>query len=215
MQQGPARLVAFLLPCLLGACNTPWEWVAPGVGSAVALTAMLSQSPSTEIEQVYYLGVFDPLEQVPPTIYRVRVRGQASAISRTNFASGWVRSEFIDSLGTNVVFGADTGKLGTSSDDKLALPTGIASGRRMVMFGPEGFREAPRDHRLVVVMGSSPQQYFEAIDQALGEFAEASLDRVDRETELALATTMIEWLGQEQRLADLIADIDLASGGAR
>jgi hypothetical protein len=39
------------------------------------------------------------------------------------------------------------------------------------MFGPEGFREAPRDHRLVVVMGSDPSVFFSAVDEALGSVA--------------------------------------------
>jgi hypothetical protein len=56
-----------------------------GVGVAVA-----GVTPSTNLEQVYYLGVFDPQEQIPPTLYRVRVRGQASALNFTRYASGWV-----------------------------------------------------------------------------------------------------------------------------
>ncbi|HYE33628.1 MAG TPA: hypothetical protein VEH27_19570, partial [Methylomirabilota bacterium] len=48
-------------------------------------------------------------------------------------------------------------------------------GRRLVLFGPEGFREAPRDHRLVIVMGADPSGYFEAIDSALGDMAQVQV----------------------------------------
>ena len=47
----------------------------------------------------------------------------------------------------------------------------MLTGRRLVMFGPEGFREAPKDHRLVVVMGSNPDAFFSAVDEALGVVA--------------------------------------------
>jgi hypothetical protein len=47
------------------------------------------------------------------------------------------------------------------------------------MFGPEGFREAPRDHRLVIVMGSSPQKFFSAVDSALGLVASVTQGQGD------------------------------------
>ena len=43
-----------------------------------------------------------------------------------------------------------------------------------MMFGPEGFREAPANHRLVVVMGADPSAFFEAVDQTLGVIAQAT-----------------------------------------
>ena len=52
---------------------------------------------------------------------------------------------------------------------KAALETG----RRMMLFGPEGFRAAPADHRLAVVMASDPSAFFEAIDSALGQLSAA------------------------------------------
>ena len=63
--------------------------------------------------------------------------------------------------------------IGASSEPSDAKDTSALSGRRLMMFGPEGFREAPRNHRLVVVMGSSPEKFFSAVDEALGH-----LDRV-------------------------------------
>ncbi|MHC4481797.1 MAG: hypothetical protein ACYS1C_12635, partial [Planctomycetota bacterium] len=127
-----------------------------------------SRAPGHEIEQIYYLGAFDPQEQVPPAIYRIRVHGQASLISRTKFASGWVKSELIDSLNTNYSFDEEAGGTGmklTQGQEGLA---NLQTGRRLVLFGPEGFREAPRNHRLVIVMGTSPEAYFKAIDKVLG-----------------------------------------------
>ena len=54
-----------------------------------------------------------------------------------------------------------------------------------MMFGPEGFREAPKDHRLVIVMGSNPEDFFKAIDTSLGVVAEAMEEQqfaaIDRE----------------------------------
>jgi hypothetical protein len=43
-----------------------------------------------------------------------------------------------------------------------------------MLFGPEGFREAPANHRLVIVMGSDPSAFFQGVDQALGIVAQAT-----------------------------------------
>lgn len=140
--------------------------------AAASAIGLLSAAPTSNISQTYYLGVFDPREQLPPTIYRLRVSGQASALSRTSFASGWVRADMIDSLSGRVDQEKEQGRATDErgarvklDDDKGAL------NRRLIMFGPEGFREAPKNHRLVVVMGSSPETFFGAIDRALGVVA--------------------------------------------
>src|SRR4051794_18904725 len=78
------------------------------VGVAVPVTALLAVTPTNEIEQIYYLGVFDPQEQVPSTIYRIRVHGQSSALSNMRFGSGWVKAALIDSLNTSVHFDGST-----------------------------------------------------------------------------------------------------------
>jgi hypothetical protein len=164
--------VGSALAALLTACATT-------SGNAALAIAGFGHTPTSQINQTYYLGVFDPIEQLEPTLYRIRVQGQASALSQTSFASGWVRSDIIDSL---------SGKASTSSEP--SQPESAASGatnsgvklnleksalsRRLVMFGPEGFREAPKDHRLVIVMGSSPAGFFGAMDQALGIVASAT-----------------------------------------
>lgn len=158
----------------LAACSTPS--VTNTTAGILGITG-LGHFPSTQIEQIYYLGVFDPRDQLPPTIYRVRVRGQASALSQTRFASGWVRSELVDSLSGSVQLPADRGAgvaVGGAKVDRI--DSGPFANRRLVLFGPEGFREAPRDHRLVIAMGSSPEKFFAAVDQALGVVARVTQD---------------------------------------
>lgn len=160
-----ARVGAFGL--LAGCANSAANYTL-GVGS----TAALGHTPTTNIAQTYYLGVFDPREQLPATIYRIRVQGQASALSTTAFASGWVRADLVDSLSGQIALDKNQVKLGDDpvnlvarEEDKGAL------NRRLIMFGPEGFREAPKNHRLVVVMGSNPQTFFSSVDRALGVVA--------------------------------------------
>lgn len=140
-----------------------------GYGAAAAGgVAILAAAPGQQIEQVYYLGSFDPREQLPPTIYRITVRGQASGISMMKFGSGWVPASLIDSLNTDVEFADASSTRPTIVTGNGDQQSNLESGRRLIMFGPEGFREAPKDHRLVIVMGSSPDAFFNAIDQVLG-----------------------------------------------
>ncbi|ELX12695.1 hypothetical protein Jab_1c13100 [Janthinobacterium sp. HH01] len=136
---------------------------------AASTVGLLSVAPTTNIGQTYYLGVFDPREQLPPTIYRLRVSGQASALSSTSFASGWVRADLVDSLSGRVDADKDTVRGTDENGPRVKLDDDKSSlNRRLIMFGPEGFREAPKNHRLVVVMGSSPDAFFGAVDNALG-----------------------------------------------
>lgn len=145
-----------------------------------------SRSPAHEIQQTYYLGVFDPQEQLPPTVYRVRLHGQANALSFVKFASGWLPAATVDSLGTTIRWegkdakGTKVGQVqgptigpADGSADNGQKPASIFKGRRLVLFGPEGFREAPDAHRLVIAMGTDPQAYFDASNQAMGVIAQA------------------------------------------
>ncbi len=174
-------------------------------GGIVVGTAILAQSPANEIEQIYYLGVFDPREQVPPTVYRIRVHGQASAISNTKFASGWVKADLIDSLQSKVGFEAEGGGVEVTGAENGG--GAIKTGRRLMVFGPEGFRESPTDHRLVIVMGASPQAFFQAIDDSLGVIAEVQQEQL----ESALAQDLFQELqrvrAERIRLVDLQADL--------
>ena len=200
-------LIAVVLPslCQMGCSWSTDEVAGTIVGGVVTTTAIAARTPGHEIEQVYYLGAFDPQEQLPPTIYRVIVRGQASILSGTKFASGWVPSMFIDSLNTHVGFDVNDAKSPnakiTSDNDKY-LSKGFR-GRKLVLFGPEGFREAPKDQRLVLVMGASPQKFFKAIDSALGEFSAIQVSQTHGALRNELLKTLLELNSQEDRISYL------------
>lgn len=198
------RLSIVLLFSTLAAagCSTPEQNIALGV---VGATFVNSRSAGSEIEQTYYLGVFDPQDQLPPTVYRVRVHGQASTFSFTKFASGWVRADLIDSLGTSVAFDKNGTQVKITPADDLAS---IQTGRRLVMFGPEGFREAPKGHRLVVVMGSNPEEFFKAIDVSLGAVAEAKADARTQALDRALFEALVQMRAERDSLEIVRRDIE-------
>lgn len=200
--------VAGLACVTLPGCSSPEANVALVAGA----TLFGGQAPSNEIQQIYYLGVFDPQGQLPPSVYRVRVRGQASFISATKFASGWVPAQIIDSLGTDVSFKGNSGQVEFQEGDSDKLAS-LTTGRRLMMFGPEGFREAPRDHRLVVVMGSSPEAYFQAVDQALGIASQAQHEQRDEEVNRLLFEAITQAYSEQRRLKDLLADIERREAG--
>lgn len=182
---------------------TPVENVT--IGTAVT-TVVGARSPTHEIEQIYYLGVFDPQEQLPPSVYRVRVHGQASFISLMRFASGWVRADLIDSLGTGIEFEKKEGGISITKGDESMLSS-LKTGRRLVMFGPEGFREAPKDHRLAIVMGSSPENFFKAIDESIGVVSEVMEEQRNTKLSQSLFEALAKIKSERERLADLKNDI--------
>lgn len=190
-------------------CTTTNDTIAAGIGVA----AFLAHSPNNEIEQIYYLGVYDPQEQVPPTVYRVRVHGQASAMSFTRFSSGWVPADVIDSLGTRVHFEKAGGALKIEDAEKLnnALPTG----RKLVLFGPEGFRLAPQNHRLVIVMGSNPEGFFKAIDESLGMVSEVKVQQRNMKLQQDVFTELLQISNERQRLDELAKDVYTDLGGRK
>lgn len=154
-----------------GRRGTVGAWIL-AVALVILGTTSCASFGAHKIHQIYYLGIFDPLEQVPPSLYRIRVRGQADFISRTNYAAGWVPAALVDSLGGSIAFDPESKELRfgpPGGDAKVELETG----RRMMLFGPEGFREAPAGHRLAIVMASDPSKFFEAIDDVLGQLSAA------------------------------------------
>ena len=153
--------IVLLTCCLTSACNlTPLEQ-----GSIVTAGAAIAANiPEGEVYQVYYLGVFDPIEQVPPTFYRITVRGQASIASDMKFASGWVPAEAIDTLTSRTTMDRQ-GQISLNNEGQQV----ISPRRKFVLMGPEGVREGPDKHRLVIVMGASPHNFFSAVDSTLGE----------------------------------------------
>lgn len=208
MRRSCLILSLFLLAPLLQGSACSAAQIVYGVGGGIlGTTIAAARTPSNEIEQVYYLGVFDPQEQIPPTIFRVTVRGQASSISGTKFGSGWVRSEFVDSLTTQVKFDKEGQVLMSAVSDENKLAD-IQEGRRLMLFGPEGFRPAPKDHRLVIVMGASPEKFFEAVDTFLGEASELVRSKDMSALKNDMATSLIEIRKDESRIGSLKKDTD-------
>ena len=60
------RLAALVMVAALASGCDPMTRMI--VGGSVGATVTGARSPSHEIEQIYYLGVFDPREQVPEAI---------------------------------------------------------------------------------------------------------------------------------------------------
>lgn len=137
--------------------------------AGVVGVAALAVTPSLDLEQTYYLGSFDPQGQLPPAVYRIRVRGQSSVLNSTRFASSWVPAEVVDALSGSIAIGPKNGKV---EIERASTAESLAdAGRGLWMFGPEDFREAPRNHRLVIVMGASPETVEQAFASALGTIA--------------------------------------------
>lgn len=181
------------LALALSSCDTPQGTAAAAAGGFTVLGA---RTPAQELEQTYYVGTFDPQEQLPPAVYRLTVRGQASFLSRFRFASGWVPASVIDGLGAPVGFGAD----GRVTVGDPAAKAGIATGRRMMLFGPEGFREAPADHRLVLVMSSSPEDFFEEVSNTLEGVATAEAEALDGKQSRRILEELYRLRGEERDL---------------
>ncbi len=155
-----------------------------------------SLTPTADVQQTYYLGSFDPRSQLPPAIYRIQIRGQSGLLNATRFASGWVPADVVDSLTGSIGINAKTGSVTTAKPggDPFALD-GV--GRGLVMFGPEGFREAPRNHRLVVILGSSPEDVEQAFASALGTVAKVKFGQSGAALDSELFSLMLK-LGQER-----------------
>lgn len=170
------RILTLILLCLSavlfsgcgGALGT--AGIAIGAFYGSVYTALGLGAPDNELSQTYYLGTFDPQGQVPPSIYRITVKGSSSLLSRMKFSSGWVPAPLVDPLGTPIEYikDASTNSLSLQIADTRSDFEGLY-GRKLILFGPEGFREAPQNQRLVIVMGADPSAFFKAIDQAYGQ----------------------------------------------
>ena len=75
--------------------------------------------------------------------------------------------------------------------------------KRMFLLGPEGIRISPGGHRLVVVMGSSPEKFFEAVDSALGSLSTAELGKVDAQTRDAITNEYRRLMDERESLQAL------------
>ncbi|QYZ64573.1 MAG: hypothetical protein OI74_05875 [Gammaproteobacteria bacterium (ex Lamellibrachia satsuma)] len=196
-----AVLGAIVFLSQMSGCATDAQSIALG---AAVVTAYAGRTPSNEIEQTYYLGVFDPQDQIPPTVYRVRVHGQASALSGVKFASGWVPAQVMDALGSTTAFQKGSDKVTIEKSDETF--SSFETGRRLMLFGPEGFREAPASHRLVIAMGSSPEAFFNAMNESLGVLAQVTQSQGSNELSNLLFEALITTRSQREQVDDLIAD---------
>jgi hypothetical protein len=185
-----------LVASLATGCNSVPQNIALGAVIGTGVGAII---PAHDIEQIYYLGSFDPQEQVPPALYRVRVRGQASIISWMRFGSGWVPAELIDSLGSSVEINKTDGKIVMTKAEAGQLSK-LTIGRRLMQFGPEGFREVPKNHRLVILMGADPEAFFNAMDKALGSVNQAQLDQDSRALNSLLFEALTKVRAEQQLL---------------
>src|SRR6266498_4376384 len=189
---------------LVNGCATPYQTAGLTVGLA---TATGSRAPAHELEQIYYVGVFDPEEQLPPTVYRLTVRGQVSLLSSTKFASGWVPAGVIDSLNGRIGLDAyGSGDVEFTQTNKH-YNVNLKTGRRLMMFGPEGFREAPRNHRLVIVMGANTKGFFDAVDGALAEISSVVVERKNAALEKQLFEAMISTTSSRENLMRFKAQV--------
>ena len=193
------QVLVFLSIIFLSSCANRYQ------NSALGLT--FGQMPINEIEQTYYLGVFDPQEQIPPQVYRIRVHGQSS-LGGGKFASGWVPAELIDTLNLSELSTNDD-SLGTVVEGNNGKPA-FLQGRKLTVFGPEGFRKVPKGHRLVMVMGNNANQFFDAVSTALGSVSKAKLNSKNAILTNELFKELTELLKEKQRLTDFNDD---ASGG--
>jgi hypothetical protein len=193
-----SRLCRFVVGCsvcwgMTGCMGLP----VPERNSSAALgLAVMAVNPSTDIEQVYYLGSFDPRGQFPPSIYRIRVRGQSSILNSTRFASSWVPAEVVDALTGQIGIDPKNGKVSIEQNPSVRASLSDA-GRGLLMFGPEGVREAPRGHRLVVIMGASPETVEQAFASALGTVAQVKFGVSGSALDKDLFALLLE-LGQER-----------------
>jgi hypothetical protein len=126
-----------------------------------------------------------------------------------------VPAQLIDSLSTSVHFEGSTTRPMIDTGDP-SQQANIATGRRMVLFGPEGFREAPRNHRLVIVMGSSPEAFFKAVDSALGTVSTVQRMQANAEFNKQIFAALSQAQSEQERLADVSSNVaaDLSTAGA-
>jgi hypothetical protein len=131
-------------------------------------TAILIGCGTTATE-TFYLGRFDPINQLPQELYRFKVTGNSSWFHETHFASGWLPAKAVDPLEATVgidknnPYARDVHPLGeNSSKGQSESKNYLEAYRTMRLFGPEAFLEVPKDLRFVVVMSANPNKFFQA-----------------------------------------------------
>ena len=182
----------------LSGCATTEQNIALGVAGA---TFVAGTTPTSEIEQIYYLGIYDERSQLPPEFYRIKVHGQASSLSDMTFGSGWVPAKLVDTL--NPESQAILTK--TDVDNAGQSPCGaeFLNGRKLILYGPEGFRRVPNCYRLALVMGADPSAFFSAMDQALGSIHKSKSEKRDNKLTIQLLKHQSQLHLESSRLEDL------------
>lgn len=202
MSSGAATRIA-IVSLALGAL-TGCESLTVAQRAGIGWASVGSTTPNADLQQTYYLGSFDPRGQLPPAIYRVRVRGQSSILNQTRFASSWVPAEVVDSLTGSISVNMSDGTV-SAARDGASKSTLEGAGRGLVLFGPEGFREAPRGHRLVVIMGSNPEQVEQAFSSALGTVAKVRFGQSGGALDRDLFARLTELASEREQLKALAA----------
>lgn len=164
-----------------------------------------SLTPGSDLEQTYYLGSFDPRSQLPPAIFRIRVRGQSSVLSSVRFGSSWVPAEVVDSLAGEIDPGFGRSNVKITNDPNYRSPF-RAEDRKLVLFGPEGFRQAPKNHRLVVIMGSNPDAVEQAFSSALGTVAAVKFGESGSALERQSLKLLLELGREKERLSSIVKE---------
>lgn len=108
----------FSIMSLLSGCATPGQTAGAVAGGIVGVTTVGAYKVGPEIQQVYYLGMYDSKGQVPTQMYRVTVHGQASFIGGATFASGWVPAALVDTLECQI----SSGSLTENSEQQNSTP---------------------------------------------------------------------------------------------
>jgi hypothetical protein len=201
-------LVTGALASTLAACDSKTGNITLGV---LGLTALGASSTSSEIEQIYYVGIFDPQDQLDPQVYRIRVHGQASLLGVTKFASGWVPAAAVDSLGTQIGFDKQTNQFKITPSNGVSSDA-IQAQRKLVMFGPEGFRESPQGHRLAIAMGSDPEAFFTAVNTSLTEVTKTLAARRDDALMKSLFEELVKVNSETRELDGLSRELDADLG---
>ena len=179
-------------------CSTTEQTIAL---SAAGATFLGGATPTSEIEQIYYLGIYDERSQLPPEFYRIKVHGQASTLSEMTFGSGWVPAKLVDTLNPDSQARLSNTDIKSAGQDPCG--DNFLQGRKLILYGPEGFRRVPDCYRLALVMGSNPSAFFGALDEAMGYIHKAKSEERNSQLTIQLLKHQSQLHLESSRLEDL------------
>jgi len=126
----------------------------------LVLALGLLSCTATKVRTTHYLASFDPEDQVPPELYKIQIRGDASAFSNVKYGSGWVPASQADLLEVDVRQN-DQGRVEITGNS--AKGVSVTARRRFFEIGPAGVSTQPQDGRFVVVMSANPDYFFQKL----------------------------------------------------